>query len=88
MTNKTKKRKHLILAGLLIIALIVLLNMSAKAEIQDPVREITNCVHGDSMTPEVCAKFDPPKVEPQKEAKPVKEIKPAPQQVYIPFEGK
>jgi len=88
MTYKTKKINHLILIGVLIIALIVLLNMNAKAEIQDPVREITNCVHGDSMTPEVCDKFDPPKAEPEKEVKPVKEIKPAPQQVYIPFEGK
>jgi len=43
--------------GFILILILIILIANAVAS-GEPVREITNCVHGDSMTPEVCEKFD------------------------------
>lgn len=71
----------------LILLLALILVKSARAE--EPVRNITNCVYGDSVTPEVCDKLTednkPKEVEPKQE---VQEPTPQPVIKLEPFEGK
>lgn len=78
------KVKHLIYLLLVIILALVLVR-SARAE--EPTRNITNCVYGDSVTPEVCDKLtedNKPKVQ-QPQSPPKRTVEPI---IYEPFEGK
>lgn len=51
-------RKLIFIALLTILTLLaVRAIVSADEPIQEPVRDITNCVYGDTLTKDVCAKF-------------------------------
>lgn len=80
-----KKRTKVIIYIVLILLLLFALVKSAKAEVQEPVREITNCVYGDSVTPEVCDKLTEDN---KPKPKPVQVPTPQPVIKLEPFEGK